>query len=91
MATTAHGTLNANEVTSVAVESGWGGIVVINRAQTGVIWVRLDGQDPEPEQPNTFAVFGAREYPADSREDQVRTVEVRMLSDTAVQYSVEAY
>jgi hypothetical protein len=91
MATTAHGTLAANEVTSVAIESGRGGIVIVNRAQTGTIWVRLDGVDPEPEGSGTFAVYGAREFPAQQRTRQIINVEVRMISDTAVQYSVEAY
>jgi len=91
MATTAHGTLNANEVASVAVESGRGGIVIVNRQQSGVIWVRLDGVDPQPEQPDTFAVYGAREFPVQSRRNQVIELDVRMLTDEAKQYSVEAY
>lgn len=91
MATTAHGTLEAGVVAAVTVESGRGGIVIVNRQQSGVIWVRLDGTDPVPEAPNTFAVFGAREFGVQTRSRQVAEFEVRMLSDTAVQYSVEAY
>lgn len=91
MATTAHGTLEPNVVATVVVESGRGGIVIVNRQQSGVIWVRLDGVDPVAEGAGTFAVFGARDFGVQVRSGQVKAFEVRMLSDVAVQYSVEAY
>lgn len=91
MAATAHGTLTASTVKSVSVESGRGGVVIVNRQQTGVIWVRLDGVDPVAEGPGTFAVFATREFPASLRTRQVVAVEVRMLADAALKYSVEAY
>ena len=90
MARTAHGTLAANVVTSVTVDSGWGRIVVINRQQSGVIWVRLDGIDPVPEGPDTFAVFGAREF-THRPNTQRSTFEVLMFSDNIREYSVEAF
>lgn len=91
MATTAHGTLAANVITTVSVESGRGGVVIVNPQQTGIIWVRFDGINPTPEGPGTYAVYGVREFPSMQRSRQVVAVEVRMLADTALDYSVEAY
>jgi hypothetical protein len=91
MATTAHGILTADAVTSVTIDAGRGGVVIVNRQQSGVIWVRYDGEDPEPEQPDTYAVYGAREFPIYSRSRQGVTVEFRLLSEESKQYSVEAY
>lgn len=90
MASTAHGGLTADTVKSVEVDAGREGIVVVNRAQTGVIWVRIDGTDPAPEAPGTYAVFGAREFPM-TRAQSFKTVDVRMVADTDLTYTVEAY
>ncbi len=87
MAATAHGTLTANQVTTVTIDPGWQGIVVVNRDQTGVIWVRLDGQDPVAEAADTFAVFGARSFPLRTRG---KPVTVKMRAASGLKYSVEA-
>lgn len=90
MASTAHGGLTADTVKSVEVEAGRKGVVVVNRAQTGVIWVRLDGTDPVVEGGGTYAVFGAREFDL-PRVQQGATVTVKMVADSALAYSVEGY
>lgn len=90
MASTAHGGLTANTVERIEVDSGRGGIVVVNRAQEGVIWVRIDGTDPEPEGEDSYAVFGAREFPL-TRRQQSSTIDVRMISDADRTFTVEAY
>jgi hypothetical protein len=90
MADTAHGTLTANVVTSLFVESGRGGVVIVNRDQAGTIWVRIDGADPVPEAADTYAVFGSRQFPQ-QRNSQETNINVRLISDTARKYTVEAY
>lgn len=91
MALTAHGTLAPDVVTTVTVDSGRGGIVVVNRQQSGAIWVRIDGVDPAVNGANSYIVLGAREFVAGQRNRQVVPIEVRMLSTAAVDYSVEAF
>jgi hypothetical protein len=88
MAATSHGTLAANTVKTVTVEPGWNGIEVVNRDMTGVIWVRLDGQNPTIEGADSYAVFGARSFPL--RRGASGSVTVRMISDAARKYTVEA-
>lgn len=90
MADTAHGTLTPGAVTQSLIESGRGGIVVVNRTMTGAIWVRIDGIDPVPAAEDTYAVPGAREFPL-ARRQQETAIDVRMISDEALDYSVEAY
>jgi hypothetical protein len=90
MATTSHGALTANTVKQIELESGRGGIVVVNRTQEGIIWVRIDGQDPVPEGAGTYAVFGAREFPL-TRNQQNYPIDVRMITDEDRAYTVEAF
>lgn len=90
MTATAHGSLTANTVKTVQIDSGRGGIVIVNRDQQGIIWVRIDGVDPQPETAGTYAVFGAREF-ALTRNQQAVPIDVRMVSDVTRKYSVEAY
>lgn len=88
MAATAHGTLTANQITEVTVTSGGGGVVVVNRTPDGgVMWVRVDGEDPVPAGEDTYVVLGAREFPLRTR---YRPVTVKMVSDSVRAYSVEA-
>lgn len=89
MAATAHGTLTANQVATVSIDWTLGGIVVVNVAQSGVIWVRLDGQDPVPYGAGTFAVYGARDFPM-RRQYGSTSATVKLISDAARAYSVEA-
>lgn len=91
MAHTAHGVLTADQVTTVDIEAGRsGGIVVVNRDQVGVIWVRLDGTDPQVEGADSYAVFGAREFDFGRRRSQQATT-VKMLSDADRAYTVEGF
>lgn len=90
MAYTSHGGLTANQVKTLTLDSGRGGIVIVNRAQEGVIWARIDGQDPTPEGPDSYAVFGAREFSL-SRNQQNFPIVVKLLTDADRTYSVEAF
>lgn len=90
MANTAHGTLTANLITEVVVTSGFGGVVIVNRTfDGGVIWARIDGHDPAIEGPDSYVVIGAREFTL-PRRLTFRPTTVRLVSDTARAYSVEA-
>lgn len=86
MAATAHGTLTANQVETVYIDVGYSGFEVINRTRSGVIWVRYDGEDPAPGAAGSFTVLGARSFPTWRR----GSIEVRLISDDARDYSVEA-
>lgn len=90
MASTAHGVLTAGQTTSIDINAGREGIVIVNRAQQGVIWVRIDGEDPEPEGDDTYAVFGVREFPL-TRRQALNPITVKMLSEADRAYTVEAY
>lgn len=87
MAATVHGTLTADEVTTVMVHPGSAGIEVINRDLTGVIWVRVDGVDPVPMGAGTFAVLGSRTFPLRRRG---QAVAVKLVAEVDRAFSVEA-
>lgn len=91
MAHTAHGVLTADQVTTVDIEAGRsGGIVVVNRNQEGVIWVRIDGVNPQVEGADSYAVFGAREFDLGRRQRE-QTTAVKLLSDADRSYTVEGF
>lgn len=89
MAATAHGTLTPGEVESVDIEPGWRGVEVVNRSKRGVIWVRFDGEDPEVEGADTYAVVGVRAFDV-PRPRAPEFSSIRLLADEALAYSVEA-
>lgn len=90
MAKTAHGGLDANTVLAVEVEPGWDGLVVVNRSLEGVIWCRIDGEDPVPTGPGTYAVFGSRYFQLTRTQLQSGPVTVKMISDAPRAFTVEA-
>jgi hypothetical protein len=90
MAATDHGTLTADEIKTVTVTAGREGVVIVNRTQTGVIWVRIDGEDPAEEAADSYAVFGVREFPL-SRTKAGLPMTIKMLSNADKTYTVEAY
>lgn len=90
MASTAHGVLTANVVTTLSIDAGNGGLVVVNRSLEGVIWVRIDGQDPQIAGEGTYAVFGARDFPISRYRLRSGPIIVKLISDTARAYTVEA-
>lgn len=90
MAKTAHGALTADQITTIEVEAGPTGVVVVNRALEGVIWVRIDGEDPVVEGADTYAVFGAREF-AVGRRRSLSAITVKLLSDADRGYTVEGF
>lgn len=87
MAATAHGTLTADQVTTVSIDPGPAGIEIINRDQAGVIWVRVDDVNPVPLGAGTFAVLGSRTFPARRRG---QPISVRLVAQADRAYSVEA-
>lgn len=86
MASTAHGTLTAGQVTKVTIESSAKGFEVVNRDMTGEIWVRFDGQDPAPRGQGSFCVLGARRF---GGRNFWGPIEVRLIAEADRQYSVE--
>lgn len=91
VAATAHGTLTANQVKTVSVTAGRnGGVVVVNRNQEGVIWVRMDGIAPAIEGAGSYAVFGTHEFDLGYRK-MSQQVNVSMVSDANRTYTVEGY
>jgi hypothetical protein len=84
MANAKSGTLTANVVSTVTVSADGRGIQVVNRTQTGVIWVRLDGVDPVAAADENFTVLGVRHFPT-----RTGSIQVRLLSTDALAYTVE--
>jgi len=82
-----HGTLVAEQITTVNIQAGDLGIFVTNRADSPFfeLWVRVDGNDPGIEADGSFLVQGIRNFTATGA-----TV-VKMISLYPVQYSVETY
>ncbi len=71
------------DIDPFGVSSGYS---VINRAPEGVIWVRTDGRDAEPEADDNFPVIGARTF--ESRDGDT-TVTISLVSDVDAEYTVE--
>lgn len=90
MPNTAHGTLVANQIKTEVLTPGRVGITIVNRDQIGVIWVRIDGQNPVPEGDDTYAVLGVRDFTIPRSFYQNAEVTVKMLSDGPRKYSIEA-
>lgn len=81
------GTLTPDQVEDVEIEDAWpDGITVINRSQTGTIWVRLDGVNPVAAGDNSHPVLGVRYFPAPRVQEAVT---VKLISDAALDYTVE--
>ncbi len=84
MANAKSGTLTISTVATVTVTADGLGIQVVNRTQTGVIWVRLDGVDPVAAADDCYAVLGVRHFLT-----RTGAIQVRMLSTDALDYTVE--
>lgn len=90
MARSVSGTLTEDQVEEVTLTGVTGaGIEIINRSQTGTIWYRCDGGDPEPGADNSHPVLGSRrvDNPFGLR---AGTVVVKLISDAALDFTVEA-
>lgn len=85
MANAKHGTLTGSAVTAVAVVADLNGLQIVNRTQTGAIYVRLDGVDPTVAGDDCFVVLGARHFPT----GRTGSIDVRMISSDNLAYSVE--
>lgn len=90
MASTQHGTLTADAVTTVTLRPGEEGIVVVNRDLAGAIWVRIDGQDPQIGGADSYVVLGAREFPLSRMTIQKQTITIKLISDSDRSFTVEA-
>lgn len=84
------GTLTPNVVETVSIEVTATGaanaVGILNRSESNAIWVRLDGKDPEVEGDDSFPVMNYRLFDARAG---FTTVTVKMISDTALDYTVE--
>lgn len=90
MASTTHGVLTADQVSTVTIAPGTGGFVVVNRDLTGEIYVRFDGTPPTVGGVDSYVVLGAREFPMTRAQVQRGPVDVKLISTGARKYSVEA-
>jgi hypothetical protein len=90
MASTAHGTLTGNEVTTVTIRPGDEGIVVVNRDLEGEMWVRVDGENPGIGAPDSYVVIGARQFPLPRRIIAKQAITVKLIADAGRAFSVEA-
>lgn len=85
MAHTVSGVLVAGVVSTVTVESdSRGGYEVVNRSQTGEIWVRADGTDPTVGGADSWVVLGARRF-----RSRFNPITVRLISTGALNYAVD--
>ncbi len=85
-------TLSANTVDTITVTGAFaspGGIEVINRSQTGTIWVRLDGTAPTVGGDNCHPVLGTRFFENPWAVYSTNAV-VKLISDAALAYTVES-
>lgn len=82
-----HGTLTADEVTTVVIDALDLGINITNRGDSPAfeMWVRLDGVDPAPNAADSFLVTGTRQFSATG------STTVKMISKYPIMYSVETY
>ena len=80
-----HGTLTANVVSSVSVDSNTSQILVTNRSQTGEIYATIDGSDPVPAV-NGYVVLGSRALVCPSF---TGPTPVKLISTAALKYSIE--
>jgi hypothetical protein len=86
MAASEHGTLSAGVVTAVTIDTSAKGFEVVNRDQTGEIWVRVDGGEPEPRGAGSFVVLGARRFGGSNRAGPVT---IKLIAEADRQFSVE--
>lgn len=84
MANAKSGTLTPSTVATVTVSADGRGIQVVNRTQTGTMWVRLDGVDPVAAADDVFVVLGIRHFPT-----RTGAIQVRLFSTDALDYTVE--
>ncbi len=84
------GELTANEVEIVTVNvANFGSqniVGVVNRTQDGVIWVRIDGENPEIEGFDSYPVLSYRMFKCPKGDHEAT---VRMISDQALDFTVE--
>ena len=82
-----HGTLTANAVTTVTVNDGYPGVTVLNRSQTGTIWVTLNGSAPTVAGTGCYPVLGLRYFHIPPPHTTAATI--KMIAATALDWTVE--
>lgn len=88
MARVKSGTLTPNVVATVTIDDAWpNGLEIVNRSQTGAIWVRLDGLAPTVAGDDCFTVLGARFF--ENPWSRPGPIVVKLISDQALNYTVE--
>jgi hypothetical protein len=88
MARVISGTLTANTVAPLTITDHNNWVEVVNRSQTGEIWVRTDGTDPTVAGNDCYVVLGARRLHITKADTQ--SADVRLISNAALAYTVEA-
>lgn len=82
------GTLTGGAVTTVSITHHNNAVEVVNRTQTGAIWVRVDGTNPTVAGDDCYVVLGARRIPVPGPD--ITAADVRLISADALDYTVEA-
>ena len=82
-----NGTLTASTVATVTVSDAFPGINIVNRSQTGTIWVTLDGSTPTVAGANCYPVLGVRYFNVAG--PHATAVTVKLISSSALDYTVE--
>jgi hypothetical protein len=85
MANVKSGTLTANTVATVSIDNAQRGLDIVNRDQTGEIWVTLDGTTPTVAGDNCYLVLGARFFETQG----IATATVKLISSLPLRYTVE--
>jgi len=90
MARVKSGTLTPSTAVPVTVTGASGGIDVINRTQTGTVWVSLTGTATVAGD-DCYPVLGNRHFPASITGTDRGSVTVSVISDAALEYTVEGF
>lgn len=91
MASTVHGELEANEVTTVTISTKALRVEVLNREGTSEIFFRIDGSDPEIDGEDCFivpAAVSSVSVQTTPLNREAGAVEVRMISEDSQKFSV---
>ncbi len=83
-----NGTLTANDVTTVGITRHAGKLSVTNRSDSGTIWVRLDGEDPQVEDEDCFPVLALQTAHFDTAVPAINAAQIKLISDESLDYTV---
>lgn len=90
MALTHPGTLTADQAVTVEIDNHGGWVEVVNRSQTGEIWVRVDGEDATVAGEDCYLVLGSRRLAVPVAVTLYQAAAVSLIASDALDYTVEA-